>query len=114
MHNKCVMGYLNSLSYSSIERTSVGGGYIQKPIGIYNTISLWPKDEIASNSPGIMVTRNNLVLLAMHSLDVLASKDRVVVDDMFLRTDVRLGVCVELLGLVCEVEVDGVGPCEGD
>jgi hypothetical protein len=50
----------------------------------------------------------------MHSLDILASKDRVVVNDMLLRTDVRLGVSVQLLGLVCEVEVDGVGPCESD
>jgi hypothetical protein len=50
----------------------------------------------------------------VHSLDILASKDRVVVDDMLGGTDVRVGVGIELRGLVGEVEVDRVGPGEGD
>lgn len=49
----------------------------------------------------------NLVLLAVHSLNVLARKDRVIVNDV-LSTDVGLRVGVELGGLVREVEVDRV------
>jgi hypothetical protein len=44
----------------------------------------------------------------VHSLNILASKDRVIVDDMLTRADVRLGVGIELRGLVGEVEVDRV------
>jgi hypothetical protein len=47
-----------------------------------------------------------LVLLRARRLDVLGSQDRVVVDDGIC-ADMRLGVCVELLGLGGEVEVDG-------
>lgn len=49
----------------------------------------------------------------MHSFDILASKNGVIVDDV-LSADVRLRVSIELSGLVREVEVDGVGPGEGD
>jgi hypothetical protein len=110
------MGYLNSLLYSSIERTSVAGIYT-KPIGIYNPSLAKRQDHLTKLSRYHNTTTslvNNLVLLAMHSLDILARKDGVVVNDVLLRTDVRLGVSVKLLGLGCEVEVDGVGPCESD
>lgn len=61
-----------------------------------------------------MKKKSSLVLLAMSRLNVLAGKDRVVVDDVLSRADVGLGVGIELLGLAGEVEVDGVGPSEGD
>ena len=56
----------------------------------------------------------NLVLLSPHSLDILARKDRVVINSALLRGDVGVGVCIELLGLGCEVEVDGVRPGESE
>ena len=61
-----------------------------------------------------MKKKSSLVLLAMSRLNVLAGKDRVVVDDVFRSSNVGLSVGVELLGLAGEVEVDGVGPSEGD
>lgn len=61
-----------------------------------------------------MKKKSSLVLLAMSRLNVLAGKDRVVVDDVLSRADVGLGVGIELLGLAGEIEVDGVGPSEGD
>lgn len=56
----------------------------------------------------------NLVLLSAHGLDVLGGDDRVLVDRALLDTDVRLGVSIELLGLVGEVEVERVRPSECD
>jgi hypothetical protein len=56
----------------------------------------------------------HLVLLAVHGLNILASKNGVVVDLVLLDTHVRLGVGIELGSLVCEVEVDGVRPRESD
>lgn len=56
----------------------------------------------------------NLKLLAVSNLDILASKNRVVVDDVLGSADVGLGVSVKLLGLASEVEVDGVGPGESN
>jgi hypothetical protein len=50
-----------------------------------------------------------LVLLRARGLNVLARKNRVVVNDG-IGADMRLGVCVELLGLGCEVEVDWERP----
>lgn len=52
----------------------------------------------------------NLVLLPVRSLDILAGKDRVVVDHTLLLTNMGLRVGIELGSLVCEVEVDGVRP----
>jgi hypothetical protein len=62
----------------------------------------------------VVIIKYSLVLLSAHRLHILARKDGVVVDGTLLDTDVRLGVCIELLGLVGEVEVERVGPCEGD
>jgi hypothetical protein len=50
----------------------------------------------------------------VHGLNILASKNGVVVDLVLLHTNVRLGVGIELGSLVCEVEVDGVRPRESD
>jgi hypothetical protein len=55
----------------------------------------------------------NLVLLPVRSLDILAGKDRVVVDHTLLLTNMRLRVGIELGSLVCEVEVDGVHSMPG-
>jgi hypothetical protein len=63
--------------------------------------------ELLAILQGIMQSSYpQLVLLRARRLDVLGSQDRVVVDDGIC-ADMRLGVCVELLGLGGEVEVDG-------
>lgn len=54
------------------------------------------------------------MLLRTHSLNILRSKDRIVIDHVLLGPDVRLSVSVKLLGLGCEVEVDGERPSEED
>jgi hypothetical protein len=46
----------------------------------------------------------------VHGLNILASKNGVVVDLVLLDTNVRLSVGIELGSLVCEVEVDGERP----
>jgi hypothetical protein len=72
------------------------------------------------NPPGIIplhsliLLSQNLKLLAMTCLDILARDDRIVINRTRLHADVGLGVGVELSGLVCEVEVDGVGPGKGE
>jgi hypothetical protein len=84
-------------------------GYIR---GQYIQDHLWPKDNLIITHLSFLHSYS-LVLLAVHSLDVLARKDRIVVDDV-LSTDVGLGVGIELGGLVREVEVDWVGPGESN
>jgi hypothetical protein len=72
-------------------------------------------DPLLSNSryqiifpPSCLI--QHLVLLAVHGLNILASKNGVVVDLVLLDTNVRLSVGIELGSLVCEVEVDGERP----
>jgi hypothetical protein len=70
-------------------------------------------------TPGIISPpffNHHLVLLAVHGLNILVGQNGVVVDLVLLDTDVRISVGIKLSGLVCEVEVDGVGPgeCEED
>jgi hypothetical protein len=50
----------------------------------------------------------------VHGLNILASKNGVVVDLVLLDTNVRLSVGIELGSLVCEVEVDRVRPRESN
>jgi hypothetical protein len=112
------VGISHLSSYSSY--TCRTRGYIQKPANIYKT-ALWPEehDPVFSNSryqfifPSSSLIQH-LVLLAVHGLNILASKNGVVVDLVLLHTNVRLGVGIELGSLVCEVEVDGVRPRESD
>lgn len=54
-----------------------------------------------------------LVLLVAHSLDVLAGKDRVIIDDA-IDANMRFGVGIELLGLGGEVEVEWERPRESE
>jgi hypothetical protein len=108
------VGISHSSSYSSY--TCRTRGYIQKPANIYKT-ALWPEehDPLFSNSRYQFILPSSspiqhLVLLTVHGLNVLASKNGVVVDLVLLHTNVRLGVGIELGSLVCEVEVDRVRP----
>lgn len=50
----------------------------------------------------------------MSSLNILAGKNGVVVNDILSSADMGLGVSVKLLGLAGEVEVDGVRPSESE
>jgi hypothetical protein len=50
----------------------------------------------------------------VHSLEILARKNRIVVNRILRNTNMGLSVSIELLSLGCEVEVDGVRPSEGE